>query len=276
MKLHVTAIIARVHWGYSVRTFPASASQRSFTVPPPTTIIGALAYAYATVNDINREYSEKDSPFTTYTTEFIEEYGVKYATVHLLESVGEHVFQTIRYFTMPVQLPITDIEKFSSHMRISEMFGPIQIGYVAYPQLNLILLTLSEKEIPKKVAWSLTRIGSKESIIYVESVTQGEVELKELALGSEYMINTYYHSDLAKPVSPSSYMIERMPMPLKKDERQQWYSFKPHPPKIERVIIVPLPPLYVYAKIIKNCYIATFNVNEKKIVMTVPKECVEQ
>lgn len=277
MKLFTTTITVKVHYGYSIRTYPASASQKSFTIPPPTTIIGALAYAYASINNMNREYSTVEIPFTTYTAEFIEEYGINYSAVHLPERIYEHNIQTIRYFTMPVQSPRTDVKKFSKNLKVAEMFGPVQIGYIVCPTLLLTFIVISEKPIPKAIAWSVLRLGSKESIVSVQSVYQEEVEpVKTTEDTIIHTVNTNYIADLAMPQPPASYFIEKIPVPITNDEWLKWYSFKLHPTTIERNVIVPLPETFTSVKVLKTCYIFTVTSNEKKLIMLTPEEVLRK
>jgi CRISPR-associated protein Cas5 subtype I-A len=275
MKLHITAIIAKVHWGFSIRTFPASGSQRSFTIPPPTTIIGALACAYASITKVNREYSTLEQPYTTYTAEFIEELGIKYATIHLIEPIQEHTLQTIRYFTMPVQAPKTDIEKVAGHMRVSEMFAPIQVGYIVCPTLTIAFIILSDKPIPKSIGWSISRIGSKESIISVHTVHQKEAEPVKIPMDETLYINTGYIASLAEPQPPARYIIERIPIPITKDEWLQWYSFKLHPTTLERNMIIPLPEEYVSARTKEQCYRLSVLMENEQLTTIIPKEVLE-
>ncbi|MEM1560174.1 MAG: hypothetical protein QXK24_02340 [Ignisphaera sp.] len=277
MKLFATIITVKVHWGYSIRTFPASASQRSFSIPPSTTIVGALAYAYASVNNINREYSTIEYPFTNYVSEFIEEFGINYATVHLPEPIYEHSFQTIRYFTMPVQAPKTDVERFSETLKIAEMFNPIQIGYMICSTLTSTLIILSEKPIPKAIMWSILRLGSKESIVSVQDAYQEEVQPIEVSEGDIiHIVNTSYISDLAEPQPPANYIIERMPAPITRDEWLRWYSFKLHPTVLERNVIIPLPEVFTSVRILKPSYKFTITSRNKQLITIIPKEALKK
>lgn len=277
MRHYAITIEAKVHWGYSIRTFPASATQRSFNIPPPTSIIGALAYAYASTKGINREYSSVKQPYTTYTVEFIEEFGTKYATIHLLEPIKEHTLQTIRYFTMSVQAPKTDVEKYSKSLKVAEMFAPVQIGYIACPASTLLLIVLSNKPLPRATAWSVLRIGSKESLISVQAVWQSEIQLTEVREGESLdIVNTCYLADLAQPQPQANYIIERTPVPLTEEEWFQWYSFKIHSPTIERNLIAPLPELYTPVKITKDCFISSLKFYDRRLVILIPKECILQ
>lgn len=276
MKLHILAITAKIYWGFSIRTFPASGSQRSFTIPPPTTIIGALACAYASVTNVNREYSTLEQPYTTYTAEFIEEFGIKYATTHLIESIQEHTLQTIRYFTMPVQTPKTDIEKISRHMRVSEMFAPIQVGYIVCPTLTMTFIILSDEPIPKSIGWSISRIGSKESIISVHTVHQKEVEPVKVPIDEILHVNAGYIASLAEPQPPARYIIERIPTPITKDEWLRWYSFKLHPMSLERNMVIPLPDVYVSARIKEQCYRLSILIENEQLTTIIPREALER
>ncbi|MCS7114489.1 MAG: type I-A CRISPR-associated protein Cas5a [Candidatus Bathyarchaeota archaeon] len=271
IKLHATIVTIRIHWGYSVRTFPASATQKSFTIPPPTTIVGALAQAYALVSGVNREYSNIEQPFTTYTAEFVEQFGIKHTAIHLPEAINEHNLQTIRYFTMPVQAPDSDVQRFSNTLRIAEMFGPVQIGYVACPQQALTLIILSRRPIPKAAAWSITRIGSRESFVYVQAVHQSEAHLMQAPEGEViHFVNTSFYAELAQPQPPGNCLIERAPSPITKEEWLRWYSFKFHPPAIERNLVIPLPELFTAAKVKRPCLKTDVKVDGRNLTILTP------
>lgn len=275
MELYATTIGAKVHWGLSIRTFPASATQRSFTVPPPTTIAGALAYAHASTSNLNREYSDVEAPYTTYTAEFIREYGVRHVAVHVAEPLGGPTLQTIRYFTMPVQAPKTDVEAFSTSLKVAEMFAPIQVGYMACPLVTLTLVVLSDRPIPKRAAWSVLRLGSRESIVTVTSVAQVKASIERLAEGTTlHQVNTSYLAELATP--EGSYIAEDMPSPISLDEWLQWYSFKVHPPSIERRMIIPVPWVYVSAKTLKACYGCFIEHEGRRLATLIPVEALER
>jgi CRISPR-associated protein Cas5 subtype I-A len=273
MKIYLTTIMAKTHWGYSIRTFPASATQKSIAVPPPTTIVGALACAYATTSKLNREYSLVGKDFMAYPVEFLQEFDIKYATLHLHEQAGEQTLQTIRYFTMPVQAPKADIARFAETLKVAEMFGPVQIGYVAAPLTTLTLTILSSKPLPKEAAWSISRLGSRDSLIAIEKTTQSEVELQKVNMGEKiYLVNTYYPMDLAAPQPPATYTIERMPIPLSREEWLQWFSFRPHSPSIERNVIIPLPRQYTPVKILKNCFKISIKADGDMLTLLIPME----
>lgn len=216
-------------------------------------------------------------PFTTYTVEFIEKYGIKYIAIHLPEQIYEHTFQTIRYFTMPVQAPRTDVQRFSENLKVAEMFGPVQIGYRVCPTLLLTIIILSKNLLPKAAAWSILRLGSKESIISVQSVDQEEVQPVEVSEGTIiHIVNTVFIADLAEPQPPANYLIERVPIPITKNEWFQWYSFKLHPTNLERNVIVPLPEAFTSVKTLKPCYMFTMISDNGRFVTITPREVLEE
>lgn len=278
MRYYVSIINVKTHWGFSVRTYPASATQTSYTVPPPTSIIGSLACAHSALKNNHREYTWEDQlpeglppkflkedreymwedqkQFYSYVAEFVDNFNIVYATACILSELRTSTLQTIRYFTMPYQAPEKDVETFSKHLKVSEMFAPIQLGYVVYDQLALIII--SGKEIPTNVLWSVTRLGSKESIISVSNVTKKEVKLKKVSKGEYVKVNTYVPLDLGVVEAPSSFVMEKIPFPTTKDDWISWFSFRKQK-VIEKTVVIPLPPVNVNFKILKDCYEVSLN-----------------
>lgn len=257
MKYYVSVINVKTHWGFSVRTYPASATQISYTAPPPTSIIGSLACAYSALKNNHREYMWGDQEhFYSYVAEFVDDFNIVYATACILSELRTSTLQTIRYFTMPYQAPKKDIETFSKHLKVSEMFAPIQLGYVVYDQLALIIV--SGKEIPTNVLWSVTRLGSKESIISVNNVIKKEIKLRKISKGEYIKVNTYVPLDLGVVEAPSSFVMEKMPFPITKNDWMEWFSFREQK-IIEKTVVIPLPPVNVNFKTLKDCYEASLN-----------------
>ncbi|RLE57915.1 MAG: type I-A CRISPR-associated protein Cas5 [Thermoprotei archaeon] len=251
MKYYISLIIVNLHWGFSVRTYPASGPQKSYIVPPPTSIVGSIACAYSALNENHKEYSSQSQEPCSYVADFIEKFGIEYATACVLSTLRIKTLQTVRYFTMTHQAPKIDIEKFSKHMRIAEMFAPLQLGYTVCDRLALIVV--SKHRIPLNVLWSITRVGSKESIISVSHVKTSTVEAQEVSADKYIKVNTYVPLDIGVPEAPSDYVSEVMPFPITLEEWKSWYSFK-QMRSVERTVIVPLPKVYVTLKILRRCY----------------------
>lgn len=268
MKHYISTIFLNIHWGFSIRKYPASATQTSYTAPPPPSIIGSLACAYSSLNIGHKEYSLLDDLYS-YAMEFIKKFDVKYASACITCDTTKSNLQTIRYFTMLFQLPKRDIETFSKHLRVSEMFAPLQLGYTVCNEL--ILMIISCKEIPLNTLWSITRIGSKESLVYVTDVFEEAVEPEKVDVNKHVKVNTYTPIDLGSVEGPSSFIIENMPFPLSIDEWKSWFSFKLQK-NVERTVMIPLPPTYLTLKILRECFKFTF---ANKYTVLVPAEVIK-
>jgi len=152
-------------------------SRPSFKIPPPTTIIGALSYPLAKI----RGYSESGAIYTP----------------ALLASIVKGVYVTI---SGPL-IPYSSITKMwfyrEEEKRIkSDAFAyqRIYLGGTLKPEPPISLLYIfdpikSEEKLGSKwmeeliiSAWSMTRLGDKESIISVSNVEEGfadEIYTKE-------------------------------------------------------------------------------------------------
>ncbi|MEM1550132.1 MAG: type I-A CRISPR-associated protein Cas5a [Candidatus Methanomethylicia archaeon] len=268
MKHYISIIFLDIHWGFSVRKYPASATQTSYMAPSPPSIVGSLACAYSSLSNDHREYSLLDDLYS-YTMEFIKRFDVKYASACVVCDIPKSTLQTIRYFTMPFQLPKKDIETFSKHLKVSEMFAPLQLGYTIYDKL--ILIVISRKEIPLNTLWSITRIGSKESLVYVTDIFEEVIEPEEVGENTYVKVNAYTPISLGSAEGPSNFIVENMPFPLSIDEWKSWFSFKLQK-NIERTVMIPLPPTYLTLKTLQKCF--KFTVANKYIVL-VPTEVIK-
>jgi len=281
--LHANVIRVRVFWGYSIRTYPASATQASLPIPPPTSVVGAVAHAYGTVESIHKEYCSLNGDILSFAAQFVEDFGVKYAGVCLLDKMAVPTLQTIRFFTMPVRAPRITIEEFARHRKVAEMFAPVQLGYMAYPGGQLTLILLSEKQVPYNVLWSLSRIGSKESAVEVLMTRSVKVSLHEVQRGELlHKVNVCFLAELGKTVPPSDYELVNIPISLTLNEWRNWYSFKLKPGRdIIRPAVVPLPEGYVTLRVTKRCYEVTISDEggslrgELRYKLLVPPEVIE-
>lgn len=268
MKYYISTIFINMHWGFSIRKYPASAAQISYTVPTPPSIIGSLACAYSSLNNNHREYSLLDNIYS-YSMEFIEKFNIKYASACIQSNTISSTLQTIRYFTMPFQSPKKNIETFSRHLEVSEMFAPLQLGYTVCDRL--ILTVISCKEIPLNTLWSITRIGSKESSAYVTDAFEEEIEPEEVSAGIYIKTNSYIPINLGVAEGPSNFIIENMPFPLSINEWKSWFSFKLQK-NVEKTAMIPLPPVYLTLKTLQNCF--KFTVADKYTIL-VPVEVMK-
>lgn len=183
---------ARYHWGFWVRAPGTSKFQGTLPIPPPTTILGALAYPLARrgVLSLRGVRLEGDVVFDSKKgiispAGLLEDYVYAVARFDPVYSFG-HVWDDLnKYVTLLFQETIksTDEEKAVGGRRYLMKYRTmaLPVGKVYYPsgKISMVLLVKeSAREVVsgsledelRKAAWQMTRVGSKESIVSVEEV----------------------------------------------------------------------------------------------------------
>ena len=188
--------------------------------------------------------------------EFIKKFDIKYATACILSETRTSTLQTIRYFAIPYRAPKTGIKEFSGHLKVAEMFAPVQLGYTVYDRLALLIV--SGREIPLNILWSINRLGSKESTVLVDNVVEKKIEAQKINVGDYVKVNTYVPLDVGAIEAPSSFIVEKMPFPLNPSEWKSWFSLRKQE-NIERAIVIPIPQVYVHLRTLKKCYKLSLN-----------------
>jgi len=180
------------HWGFWIRSPSTSRYQSTLPIPPPTTLIGALAHHIlrqgcvsmggrrieGEVSFINGRLTssaallEEIIPATSFYYEAGDIEGFSYEDIN-------------RYITLFFQLKVPrepGMRRYSMEYRM----GAIKVGKVYFPSgrgaaCYLIdehraerLIGSDWKARVKTAAYNITRIGSKESIVSVESVEEIE------------------------------------------------------------------------------------------------------
>jgi len=144
----------------TVRIPYAAYTSGSYPLPPPSTIKGALAYAYARHKGIPEAVSHRA----------LEEVGreVRYASAGYTGVIA-FAPQLERFYQAVYQKP---------ERREQERFrwGAYHHGaYFVYPRLLVFLVLRSEKMVP--YAHAITRLGRKETLASVAKVVWGEPEI---------------------------------------------------------------------------------------------------
>jgi len=210
-------------WGFIVRLKNASASQPSYLLPPPPTIVGSLAYAFARYLDIREpkvgRITYKEGVITNQLMKaFLESTLVASASVvgdiglatymepgKIIASMYKKGGQMDRvkkaklgsdtfYSAIPVVLPVLaqgatygpaelEILWAFDAARLSEMLGK-EVGY----ELSVDEI---DREMPRALL-GVTRLGSKESIVAVDaSSVKYSREPRVLSVGDVFTTRFY-------------------------------------------------------------------------------------
>jgi len=180
VKLWVHVVEARIHWGFSVRSFPGSAAQQSHIIPPPTTILGAVAYGLTSAGLIRGEVYERDGSVYSSAARVVEEFWPVYATAGFkdIPVAPPRSLQMIKYLSAFYRA-WADVEEKARSLALPELRSPIGIGYTAAPASVIRIALVAGKRIPSGALWSIVRLGSRESLVSVLDVAAAEAEPSE-------------------------------------------------------------------------------------------------
>lgn len=177
------------HWGYWIRVPYTSKFQSSFSLPPPTTLIGALSYYLAKTGVLKHRYShvkgevlivkEKRKKPDFYSPAFLLEKSAIAVCASLKDGAGFVRDDINKYITLLYQEKIKEKNGTPRRYLMKYRSGAIQCGKVYCPSGRMELIYLFDEEKLKEVidgnvrntileaAWNICRLGSKESIVSV-------------------------------------------------------------------------------------------------------------
>lgn len=218
---------ARYHWGFWVREPGTSKFQGTLPIPPPTTILGALAYPLARrgILSFRGIRQEGDVVFDPEKKELMSPAGLLEKYIYAVARFDpEHSFGYMwndlnRYVTLLFQSTTrsTDEEKAAGGRRYMMKYriGALPVGKVYYPsgRISMVLLVKeAAKEVVagsledelRKAAWQMTRVGSKESIVSVEEVLVSKAKI----LKDRVVVTRYYFPARLGNVEEGNYYRE--------------------------------------------------------------------
>jgi len=205
---------AKLHWGFSIRKPFFSASQPTFKVPPPSTLIGALSRAYAYLEKLPETLVERlGKRIDYYSTSVKLLTTCKWASLalideHLLPKEGLVETQDIMRALIAPYLRRENIYP-GSRM----LYAPQAHGKVYFPDLDILITYLTDDahaDILRRTAWGITAIGCKESIACVV-----DVKVLNLSIREDEIITTrfYFESDLSKGIVEGDYIEDYLTIP---------------------------------------------------------------
>lgn len=191
MLLHVRA---RYHWGYSVKHPFSSKGQPAFALPPPNTLKGALSKGF--MDNLETIYAPlKKGKFNLTSSaslmNFIKAASCKLGDEH--DEIASEWMDINRYIVLHFQKPVRRALR-------EYRFGTISSGKVLAQHITLHVLYLIDEDKARSIlgdswkqsllrsAWSITRIGSKESVVSIE-----DVKLNDSWCVSQDTVKTSYY-----------------------------------------------------------------------------------
>jgi CRISPR-associated protein Cas5a/b/c len=186
--MEAVVVRGQFHWGFAIREPLQSALQSPLFLPPPGTLIGALARAVEKVE--SRHYGGLEDKIKWAAFGFDEKIPGLSLTSLAIVDINRHL-----------KAPYSRTERRSSP---EYKFAAVPTGKVYAPAFKAILLYLGEG-ISRlgQAAWGISRLGSKESLFAVSEVQV--CRAAEVGYG-EFGTSLYVPRDRASPLAPDSVM----------------------------------------------------------------------
>ncbi|WP_167827794.1 type I-A CRISPR-associated protein Cas5a [Pyrolobus fumarii] len=166
----VVAVVEAV-WGWSVRVPGASVGGGSLPLPPPTTVIGSLAYSLARLLGWPETLYETDTVgVAAYSSARRLASAVLSASAGLLEGRVVTAYDVVRTVNIPFIRP-------ENRRDTSQWLSVNAFGVTIAPRARLCMAIVFDGErleslginesLLEKAAWSISRLGSKEGLVSV-------------------------------------------------------------------------------------------------------------
>lgn len=255
----------RVHVGFSSRAPWASIIASSYPMPPPTTVLGALAKALRDIGVLKcLEFVEEQDLIISGAATIKNILSSWWITTAMLSpTVRTTIF--IRYFSAPYRSH-AERKEWATRLVVSELFAPYGLGYTVSPHgiLAILVLTPNDKrdDIAKGLAF-VSRLGSKES--FVDPIAVYKVDLKQEE--RETVVTAWLTPKECVESIEGNYVEEKLPIPYDANELMCYYSASPCPGQIQRITILreailPRYPGWVRVKTRQEC--RQYRITERK------------
>jgi len=207
-----------LHWGYSVKKPLYTATQPSFKIPPPTALLGALAYSASVIEGDYREIVKIGDDLGSKVLKYLD--VCPWVTYRLLDHEFRHVDTRVLAETKDIVRIIQSLGVRTEHIRVGSpmLWGIATYGKVFMPGSFIEALFMAKEEGLEKYVWGLTRLGTRESII---SVSKAESVSFEVVNGVDEVETVYlFPKSLAMQVR-GEYDVIELPKP-----QPEWFIFK--------------------------------------------------
>lgn len=197
---------ANTHWGFSIREPGFTAASPSLPLPPPTTIVGALAASYAKLKELPEVINGRSTAAI-----LLQKGYVAYALAGFINGKTTLQQDLTRILIIMYQKRKTPNHWFAAHA--------IGKTYAIGELLMMYIVRNDIAESLSKAAWGITRVGTRESLITVK-----EVKVLDIEKLDKKIINTpfYVEESLVKPISwarplefwelnPDSFRVKSVP-----------------------------------------------------------------
>lgn len=194
-------------WGYSIKIPKEAKAQAALTLPPPTTIIGAVTRGLA-VEEHRGEIVEKNGKLVSAAAEYLEIFKSASAFVDA-RPIRSKEAALGKYSEDPIRYQIHQFQRPARRGELKYRYNIVQAGKIYSPSASLVLGLLGdEKNAEKKLGsewrrkiekacYSVTCLGAKESIVSVEDVV---VDSFPRQLTGDFQTRFYHPRNVVKEV----------------------------------------------------------------------------
>ena len=179
------AVKLKLHGPITIQYPLLSTAGGSYILPPPSTLIGALYFAYAFQAGNYTEVKEIEDKVCSPVYEWIKDRVVIDATVIPVGSVAAVTNTLLRLFNWVEQGRGREVED-------EELYTVGYVGLSYVPELIAIYAVKDEwfNEL-RRSAWGMIRLGKKEGLVSVTEVGEAEVKTD---INNVY-VNSYFRDD---------------------------------------------------------------------------------
>jgi len=201
----IVKVLLELHWGYSIKHPIYSASQPSFRFPPPTTLIGALAYTIASRENRSEILIDKNNLYSYTAKILIDVPWATYRFLNIDPSLLTETRDLVRVSIAPY-VRRDNIYPGSPYIWAVQTHGKMYIPLLLIEAIYVVKDSAVNNIL--RYAWGITRIGTKESIASVKSV-----EILDTYIVSDTIVETVYSfpKSLAEPID-RDYIVSRLPI----------------------------------------------------------------
>jgi len=168
--LYVSGVL---HWGFVSQVVPFSKTRLAFKAPPPTTLVGALAYP------LRRLFNMSENRGETSGAEDLREV-VLWSTAKLSLKLSKVIdVSKIYWYDRHPERRKADIDAVATEKIYVSSFNDatLDLGYVINGIAAEDLFGEKWKNILETGAWGISRVGQKESLYTVNQTTLTKLEL---------------------------------------------------------------------------------------------------
>jgi len=161
-------ILARVKfsWGFATRLQPQSKMRMAMKYPPPTTLIGALAYPWTRSIKGRIEVIKRGNKIISAAEELKKRIIDVSISLDKEPSMYGDYLKVNRYYRGKVESAVTALPSSFLYSNVDTI-------------ADLVYLMEKVDNSLERAAWGITRMGSRESVVSVESVYIGEAISKK-------------------------------------------------------------------------------------------------